>query len=88
MPIVKTLGGLVATQTTRSLSPDRIRRLAEFWDVLCDPIHGLGYQVVCPRCTRLFGEGRDGVRPENSPGSPTLVIECGCTRHVFQATVN
>ena len=58
--------------------------LAQAWDVLCHPVDGMGYQIICPRCSRLYGEGKDGVKAENSPVAGTLKIECGCTVHLYQ----
>lgn len=81
-PVV-TQSGIVGAAETKVISRERMAALAQCWDVLCDPMNGLGYQVVCPRCTRLFGEGRDGVRAENSTVAGHLKIECGCTTHVY-----
>lgn len=81
----KTQSGILAHQNTRLVSRERMAALAQCWDVLCDPLNGLGYQVICPRCSKLFGEGHDGVRTENRPGSNVLKIECGCTVHLYQA---
>ena len=58
---------------------------AQAWDVLCNPVSGLGYQIICPRCSKLFGEGKDGVRAENSTAAGHLKIECGCTVHLYKA---
>ena len=81
----KTASGLLGTQETKYLSRERMAVLAQAWDVLCHPISGMGYQIICPKCSRLFGEGHDGVKAENSPASGTLKIECGCTVHVYKA---
>lgn len=81
----QTQTGLLGKTEVRALSRERMALLAKAWDVLCHPIEGMGYQIVCPKCSRLFGEGRDGVRAENNPGSNRLVIECGCTAHVYEA---
>ena len=81
----QTASGLVGHRDTRIISRERMGVLAKAWDVLCDPLNGMGYQVVCPRCTRLFGEGRDGVKAENNPVANYLKIECGCTVHLYEA---
>lgn len=80
----QTASGLIGQTNTKAISRERMSVLAQCWDVLCDPHNGLGYQVVCPTCTKLFGEGRDGVRAENSPVSGYLKIECGCTTHLYR----
>lgn len=81
----QTAAGLVGNRETKFISRDRMRVLAQAWDVLCDPVNGLGYQIICPRCSKLFGEGKDGVKAENSPVAGHLQIECSCTVHRYQA---
>lgn len=81
----QTAAGLIGTRETKLVSRERMAILAQTWDVLCDPLNGLGYQVICPRCSRLFGEGQDGVRAENNPVAGFVKVECGCTVNIYQA---
>ncbi len=54
---------------------EEMRRVAAASDVF----EKWGLQLVCPKCTRLFGPGKDGVVGNNEPGASTLVVRCGCT---------
>ena len=65
----------VTEPETVAVSYEEMRRIAAASDVL----EKWGLQLVCPRCTRLFGPGRDGVEGNNTPGSPVLTVRCGCT---------
>lgn len=60
---------------TVAASYEEMRRMAAASDV----IEKWGLQLVCPRCTRLFGHGHDGVVGDNAPGASTLIVRCGCT---------
>ncbi len=60
---------------TVTVSYEEMRRIAAASDVL----EKWGLQLVCPKCTRYFGAGHDGVEGNNAPGSPVLTVRCGCT---------
>lgn len=60
---------------TIEVSYEEMRRIAAASDVL----ERWGLQLVCPKCTMMFGHGRDGVIGDNEQGSPTLTVRCGCT---------
>jgi hypothetical protein len=63
------------TVQTVEIPYESMRRIAAAADVIED----LGLQLVCPRCTRLFGAGHDGVVGDNQQGSDVLTMRCGCT---------
>ena len=63
------------TVETITVPYEEMRRIAAASDVL--EAWGLG--LVCPKCTRLFGAGHDGVVGDNDQGANVLVIRCGCT---------
>ncbi len=69
---------------TIDVSYEEMRRIAAAGDVL----EKWGLQLVCPRCTRLFGAGKDGVQGNNAPGAETLEVRCGCTVRRCQARRN
>ena len=60
---------------TITIPYEEMRRIAAASDVL----EAWGLQLVCPRCTKLFGHGHDGVVGDNSQGASVLVVRCGCT---------
>lgn len=58
-----------------AVSREAILRVSAANDVL----QAWGLQLVCPKCTRLFGPGKDGVEGNNEAGSNVLEVRCGCT---------
>lgn len=44
-----------------------------------DVLEKWGLQLICPRCTNLFGYGKDSVVGDNTQGASVLVLRCGCT---------
>ncbi|HUX00273.1 MAG TPA: hypothetical protein VMY35_04770 [Phycisphaerae bacterium] len=68
----------VRKQTVEAIDRTRLKRFEEFESLLKE----MGLQLVCARCTALFGPGQDGVRGNNNPAAEELSIECGCTRRI------
>jgi hypothetical protein len=66
---------ITPTIETVDLPVEDMRRLAAANDV----IERLGLQLICPKCTALYGYGSDCVVGDNVQGSDTLTLRCGCT---------
>lgn len=66
-------------QELKAMTPDQVRLFAEFNDFVQMQ---LGYQFVCPRCSVLYGYGKDGVRIVFPEAAGDVAVECSCRRHV------
>ena len=79
-PAGKVLGGH-EPDIENTLTADDIRRLTAM-EAICQKFNLV---VVCPKCTELFGAGKDGVEGKNDPGMRgSIELRCGCTRRVYQ----
>ncbi len=76
--LVTPYGTPAVAQQKIPMNRAEIKRFIEFEDLL----KRVGWMIVCPNCTRIFGYGKDGVRSNNSETGP-YVVECACSQHVF-----
>ena len=72
----------VVAQNTRPMTLDKLKRFMEFETLLRE----CGWILTCPRCTTIYGPGKDGVQGNNDAAGTTYRVECGCSAHVFDAT--
>lgn len=71
----------VVSQEKHPMALDKIQRFMEFESML----KTMGWQIVCQRCSKIYGLGKDGVQANNDAAGTTLTVSCGCSAHVFGA---
>jgi hypothetical protein len=82
--LIDPYGRAVQTPDVKPMTRSQIQRFEEFEGLLRE----MGWQIVCTKCARIFGMGKDGVQSHNDPGSDTLEVRCGCSRYVFSPSAS
>jgi hypothetical protein len=77
--LVTPYGQKVISRNKVPMTKAEVLRFIEFESLL----NKMGWQIICPNCTRLFGYGHDGVEGNNDSGDTTFRMRCGCSEHIF-----
>lgn len=70
----------VVSQEKHAMSLDKMKRFMEFESLLTT----LGWQIICAKCSKIYGLGKDGVQANNDAAGNTLTVSCGCSSHMFR----
>lgn len=75
-------GQAIRSKDLVPMTKAEVLRFMEFERLLAQ----MGWHLVCAKCSKIYGYGKDGVKGDNDASDGQFHMVCGCSDHVFDTS--